>query len=401
MALRRPNPVGKVAIVHDWLTGMRGGEKCLEIFCELFPEAVIYTLLHNPGSVSPTIESHRIETSWINSLPFSRNRYRHYLPLFPKAIESFDLSGYDLVLSSSHCVAKGVETSPDSLHVCYCHTPMRYVWDQREAYFPPDRMNPWRRRVLYFLLDRLQRWDRDTSGRVDAFMANSENVRGRIERCYRRRAEVIYPPVDTDFFTPGGKEDGFYLVVSALVPYKKTDLAVEAFSRSGLPLVVIGSGPEMENLKKIAKRNVEFLGWQSGESLRNYYRSCRALIFPGVEDFGIVPVEVQACGRPVIAYREGGALESVTGPRADRDHLSGEGISGLFFEEQTPEALLSAVERFQRMDFDPDFIRKGSLRFSKENFRERIANFINSHVSEFAGASGPAVDRPSVSVSAD
>jgi len=401
MGLSGSNPVGKVAIVHDWLTGMRGGEKCLEIFCELFPEAVIYTLLHNPGSVSPTIENHPIKTSWISSLPFARNGYRHYLPLFPRAIESFDLSDYDLVLSSSHCVAKGAKAPPGSLHLCYCYTPMRYTWDRRGDYFPPERMNPWRRKAIYFFLDRLQRWDRESSKRVDTFIACSENVRARIERYYGREAQIIYPPVDTDFFTPGGKQEGYYLIVSALVPYKRIDLAVEAFNRLGLPLLIIGTGPEMENLKRLAKGNVEFLGWQSQQKLREYYRRCRALIFPGVEDFGIVPVEAQACGRPAIVYGEGGALETVSGPFAGGGPPSETRISGVFFEEQTVEALISAVELSRQIDFDSDFIRKGSLRFSKEIFKERIAAFINSEVSDFAPTPGWVGPRLSAQISTD
>jgi len=399
MGLSGSIPAGKVAIVHDWLTGMRGGEKCLEIFCELFPEAVIYTLVYNQGSVSPTIEAHPIRTSWVNSLPFARNGYRHYLPLFPRAIESFDLSGYGLVLSSSHCVAKGAKTPPGTLHLCYCYTPMRYTWDRREDYFPPEKMNLWRRKAIYFILDRLQNWDRESSKRVDSFIACSENVRERIKRYYRREAEVIYPPVDTKFFTPGDEGEDFYLVVSALVPYKRIDLAVEAFNRLGLPLLIIGTGPEMENLKRLAKGNVEFLGWQSQEKLREYYRRCRALIFPGVEDFGIVPVEAQACGRPVIAYGEGGASETVSGPFAGSISPSGTRISGVFFEEQNVEALISAVELSRQIDFDSDFIRKGSLRFSKEIFKERIAAFINSEVLDFVPTRGRVAPRLSAQIS--
>ena len=399
MGLSGSNPVGKVAIVHDWLTGMRGGEKCLEIFCELFPEAVIYTLVYNQGSVNPTIEAHPIRTSWVNSLPFARNGYRHYLPLFPRAIESFDMSGYDLILSSSHCVAKGVKAPPGSLHLCYCYTPMRYTWDRREDYFPPEKMNPWRRKAIYFILDRLQKWDRESSKRVDSFIACSENVRERIKRYYGRRAGLIYPPVDTEFFTPGDEGEDFYLVVSALVPYKRIDLAVEAFNRLGLPLLIIGTGPEMENLKRIAKGNVEFLGWQSQQELREYYRRCRALIFPGVEDFGIVPVETQACGRPVIAYGEGGASETVSGPFAGSGSPSETRISGVFFEEQNVEALISAIELSRQIDFDSDFIRKGSLRFSKEIFKEMIAAFINSEVSDFVPTRGRVAPRLSAQIS--
>jgi len=401
MGVSGSNPVGKVAIVHDWLTGMRGGERCLEVFCELFPEAVIYTLLHNPGSVSPTIEAHPIKTSWISSLPFARNGYRHYLPLFPKAIESFDLSAYDLVISSSHCVAKGVKTPPASLHLCYCYTPMRYTWDRRGDYFPPEQMSPWRRKLIYFILDRLQKWDRETSKRVNRFIACSENVRGRIERHYRREAELIYPPVDTDFFTPGGKQEGYYLIVSALVPYKRIDLAIETFNRLGLPLLIIGTGPEMENLKRIARGNVEFLGWQSQEQLREYYRSCRALIFPGVEDFGIVPIEAQACGRPIIAYREGGALETVSGPIAGRDSVWERDLSGVFFEPQAPAALIKAIELSRQIDFDSDFIRKGSLRFSKEIFREKVAAFVDSEVLKSAPTRGLVAGHLSAQISSD
>lgn len=356
----------RVAIVHDWLTGMRGGEKCLEVFCELFPDATLFTLLHNKGSVSKTIEAMKIKTSFIQNLPASAASYRNYLPLFPKAIESFDLRGFDFILSSSHCVAKGAKVPRGAMHICYCYTPMRYAWLFFQEYF--GKAGIVKRKLIQQALKYLQKWDLEANEEVDFFIAISDNIKNRIKEIYGREAEVIYPPVETGRFELSAGDKGFYLIVSALVPYKRIDIAVEAFKSLGERLVIIGSGNCERDLKKIAQDsdNIEFLGWVDDAQAADYYRNCRALIFPGEEDFGIVPVEAQAAGKPVIAFARGGALETVTPD------------TGVFFFEQSPEALKKAVLEFQEKKdkFNPQVIRGNALRFSRETFKKKIADFI-------------------------
>jgi glycosyltransferase involved in cell wall biosynthesis len=351
----------KVAFSHDWLNGMRGGEKCLEALCELYPESDIYTLFHEKGKVNGAIAARRIFTSPIQNLPGVFRSYRYYLPFFPQAIEAFDLEGYDVVVSTSHCVAKGIRKNRGAVHICYCFTPMRYAWGLFEEYF--GRRGALMKRAIQFFLKRIRHWDRRTSGRVDRFVAISSHVKDRIAAHYGREADVVYPPVDTDFFVPDPAvpAEDFYLVVSALVPYKKIELAIEAFSRNGRRLVVIGSGPEEPYLRSIAARNIEFLGWQPDAVLRDRYRRARALIFPGEEDFGIVPVEVQACGRFVIAYGKGGALETVK-----------DGTTGVFFHEPTVGSLCDAVARFESLSLDGQEARRNAMRFSRERFKEEI-----------------------------
>ncbi len=355
----------KVAIIHDWLTGMRGGEKCLEVFCELFPGATLFTLVHKKGSVSPAIEKMDIRTSFLQKFPDIENSYRYYLPLMPSAVRSFDLAGFDLVLSSSHCAAKGVKVPHGSLHICYCYTPMRYIWDMYGQYFGGASFAV--KAGMGVLRPFLRRWDVGTSKSVDSFIAISKNVQERIKRIYCRDSEVIYPPADTGFYTPdsGTRRGDYYLIVSAFAPYKRIDIAIEAFNRSGQKLKVIGSGQSEKYLRKIAAWNIEFLGWLENEELCEHYRGCRALIFPGEEDFGIVPVEAQACGAPVIAYRKGGAVETV-----------GEGVTGVFFGTQNVDSLLSAVKKFEGMEFDAGAIRANAVRFSRENFAASVKNFI-------------------------
>ena len=301
----------KIALVHDWLTGMRGGEKVLEVLCELYPDASLYTLLHNRGTVSSLIEQREIHTSFIDRLPLKTKSYRNYLPLFPRAIESFDFSQYDLLLSSSHAVAKGARPAPGAVHICYCHTPMRYVWELYDDYFVPGRAGLLTRAVMSVVAPRLRRWDVDSSERVHYFISNSRNVAQRISRYYHRTSDVVHPPVNLDQFTLSEGDDGYFLIVSALVPYKRVDLALHVFNESGEKLLIVGTGPERSRLQALARRNIEFLGWQSDVDLARLYARCRALIFPGVEDFGIVPLEARASGKPVIAFGEGGAL----GPR--------------------------------------------------------------------------------------
>jgi glycosyltransferase involved in cell wall biosynthesis len=360
----------RVALVHDWLTGMRGGERVLEALLGLWPDAEIFTLLHVPGSVSPLIESRPIHASFVGRLPGAARRYRSFLPLFPAAIERFDLRGYDLVVSSSHCVAKGVRTG-GTPHVCYCHTPMRYVWDLYDDYFGPGRASLPVRLLMPPVAAWLRRWDRRTASRVHTFIANSAHVRERIRRCYGRDAVVVHPPVDVERFRPAATREDFYLIVSALVPYKRVDLAIEAFNRLGRPLVVAGTGPELERLRRIAGPNIRFVGWLPDDEIADLYARCRAFIFPGIEDFGITAVEAQAAGAPVIAFGAGGALETVIGSDGERADAT-----GVFFHEPTPQALAQAVERADRATFDPAVLRRNAERFSLAAFQQGILDAV-------------------------
>ena len=356
----------KVALVHDWLTGMRGGEKCLEVLCELFPEADLYTLLHQKGKLSQNIESRSIRTSFVQHLPFGLKKYRHYLPLFPLAIEQFDLSAYDLIVSSSHCVAKGVRRNNSTYHISYVHTPMRYVWDQFNTYFRQPRTS-WPVRIGAELMrPYLQRWDRNTAKRVDTFLCNSNNIRKKILEYYGRESQVIYPPVDLSLFKPGDTKADFYLMVGAFAPNKRVDLAVHAFNQLKLPLKISGSGQDEEYCRSIAGETIEFLGTLSNEKLLELYQQARALVFPGEDDFGITPLEAQACGTPVIAFAAGGVLETVTDQ------------TGLFFKEQNVEALVKAVEIMERKweVFVPEKFQEQLSRFGRGHFKEQMAHAI-------------------------
>ena len=362
----------RVALVHDWLTGMRGGEKVLRSMCGLYPDADLFTLIHVPGSVDPVIEDRRIITSWLDRLPGARRGYRYLLGLMPGAIERLDLSGYDLILSSSHCVAKGVIKPPGALHVCYCHTPMRYIWSQDSAYRRTMGLSGLALRVFR---GRLRRWDLRSTDRVDAFIANSRNVAARIQDTYGRSADVVYPPIETDFYTPADVErEDFHLMVTAMAPYKRVDQAIAAFARTGRRLVIIGDGQQRRKLGKLAPANVEFLGWCDGETVRDHYRRCRAFIFPGQEDFGMTPLEAMACGAPVIAYAAGGALETVL----DVDGDDPAGPTGLHYAPQTVDALVSAVERLQerRDKFDRERLVLWARRFGQERFAAELERTI-------------------------
>jgi len=356
----------RVAIVHDWLTGMRGGERVLEALLDLFPDAEIFTLLHVPGTVSARIEARPIHVSFVQRLPGASRRYRNYLPLFPAAVERLDLSGFDLVVSSSHAVAKGA-IGRGAVHVCYCHTPMRYVWDQYDAYFGPGRAPPAVRVLMRLLAPRLRRWDRRTAGRPARLVANSAFVRDRIRTVWRRDSEVVHPPVDVDRFTAGAGREDWYLIVAALVAYKRIDLAVHAFSRSRRRLVVVGDGPQLGGLRAMAAPGITFTGRLPDEEVADLMARCRAFVVPGVEDFGIATVEAQAAGAPVIAFGRGGSLETVV-PR-----INGEvGATGLLFDEQTVDALDAAVARFERLTFDPAASACNARRFRTERFHERM-----------------------------
>ena len=362
----------RVALVHDWLTGQRGGEKVLEVLAEIFPEAPIYTLFHFPGSQSPALEGREIHTSFLQRLPCLRKKYRMYLPLFPLAVELFDLSDYDLVVSSSHCVAKGIIPGPDALHLSYVHSPVRYAWNQYHAYFSPRELSLFRRLAVPRVIHRLRIWDVASSARVDHFIANSANVARRIRRYYRRDAEVIHPPVDTDFFQPAARPSrDYFLLVTALVPYKNAGLVVETFRQTGDRLVVVGRGMEQKALRRLAGADTQWLPAVSGERLRELYQNARALVFAGVEDFGIALAESQACATPVIAFGRGGARDIVV----DR-------VTGVLFPEATVPGLKAALADFARLDLDAAAIRANSLRFSAARFREEFQRSLRSLAAE-------------------
>jgi glycosyltransferase involved in cell wall biosynthesis len=339
---------------------MRGGEKVLEAICELYPEATLYTLVRVPGSVSARIERQEIRTSPVQWLPAAGRAYRNYLPLFPAAVELFDLDPYDLVISSSHCAAKSVIRNGRATHVCYCHSPMRYAWDQFPAYFGPEQVGPLRSRLLRPIMAQLARWDAATAGRVDRFLANSQYVAGRIRRYYNRGSTVVYPPVDTVFYQMAAgarRPDPSFLVVSALVPYKRVDLAIEACRLAGVPLRIVGRGPEEARLRQIAGSSVEFLGWLSDEDIRELYGRTAAILLPGVEDFGMVPVEAQACGAPVVALRSGGACETVQ-----------DEITGVLVDDGSAQGLAEGIARVRSLHLDPSAIRANAEQFSRDRF---------------------------------
>ncbi len=362
----------RIAIVHDWLTGMRGGEKVLAEMLRLLPEADVFTLLWQRGSVSPLIESRVRQVSFLDRLP--HRSYRYYLPLFPAAVRSFDLAGYDLVISSSHAVAKGVQAPRGATHIAYIHTPMRYLWDARADYFQFGSGLWWKRAALALAAPRLRRFDLDSAAGIDLFVANSENVRQRIRRLYGADGQVIHPPVDTTFFCPSAQPPGdYYLAISSLEPYKRIDVAVRAFTGGSRRLLVVGKGTLEGPLRALAGPPVEFLGEVSDERLRELYRGSRALVFAGREDFGMVMVEAQACGRPVVAYAEGGASESVV-----------DGRTGVLFSPQTEAALMEAVARLENRSWDSGEIRRNSLRFSRETFRDRFAALLDLPLAECA-----------------
>jgi len=353
----------RVALAHDWLTGMRGGEKVLEILCRGFPQAELYTLIHNREAVSDVLNSHKIHTSPLQRIPGVMRNYRAMLPLFPAAAASLRPRAPDLLISTSHCVAKSVRPPAGARHLCYCFTPMRYAWSFYEEYFGGGRLKALACKPL---LAMLRRWDRRTAGRVDRFVAISRHVAERIRRFYGRECDIVHPPVDTEFFTTGGERAGeFDLVVSALVPYKRIDLAVSAYTRTGRALKIVGVGSELPGLRRLAGANIEFMEWRSDEEVRALYRACRCLVFPGEEDFGIVPLEAQACGCPVVAFGRGGALETVE-----------EGISGVFFKVQDEQSLMEAVDRCAAMRWDPSAIRAQAEPFGVRPFVDGIAGAI-------------------------
>ncbi len=351
-------------IVHDWLTGSRGGEKVLDAICRMVPAAPVLTLVSRAEAITGALAGRRIRTSVIQHLPMAATRYREYLPLFPTAIEQFDLDDVDLVISTSHCAAKAVVPTGRAVHVSYCHSPMRYAWDQFPAYFGPERVGTLASATLRPIMAWLARWDQATAPRVTEFAANSRYVAGRIARYYNREAAVLYPPVDTDFFTPGTGARGahaagsdFALVVSALVPYKRIDIAIAAAAEAGWPLTIVGSGPDERRLRALAGKSVTFLGHVDAETLRDLYRRAGALLLPGEEDFGIAPVEALACGCPVVALARGGATETVD-----------DGVTGVLVEDLTGSAFADALSRVPSLPSSVADRRDRALRFSPSRF---------------------------------
>ena len=362
----------KVAFVHYWLVGMRGGEKVLEALCRMFPQADIFTHVYDPRKISPLIRGHKVTTSSIAKLPMATKMYTKYVSKMPRALEELDLTGYDLVISSESGPAKGVITPPEALHLSYVHSPMRYIWDHYGIY--RSNADPVTRHMMSKLSSDLRTWDVVSAARVDGFAANSRFVQNRIEKYWRRESCVIHPPVDVAGFSPDPNTElgSFYLYAGELTSYKRPDLAVEAFTELGLPLVVIG-GPDKAaaELAKTAGRNVRFLGRVSDEKLKRYFAACRALIFPGEEDFGILPVEVMAAGRPVIAYGKGGALDTVV-----------DGETGSFFESQTVASLVTAVETFERekrYEVDTAKLISHAQRFDEETFRAGMIEMLAAY----------------------
>lgn len=366
----------RVAIVHDWLVEKGGAELVLKELIACYPNADLFSLLDFFGNEDREfyLAGKSVATSFLQNMPMAKNKYRNYLPLMPIAIEQFDLTKYDLVISSSYAVAKGVITGPDQLHVCYCHSPIRYAWDMQYQYLSEAKLtNGLKSIFVKWVLHKLKNWDYRSSASVDSFFANSYFISRRIMKFYKRDSIVINPPVDISAFSLCENKDDFYLTASRMVPYKKIDLIVKAFSK--MPekkLIVIGAGPDFDKISKLATDNVIMMGYQSFSVLKDYMQRAKAFVFAAEEDFGIVPVEAQACGTPVIAFRKGGALETVS-----------EGISGVFFDEQTTESIIGAVNSFENITFIPSVVRDNSLKFSIENFRSKIKESIDERLAAF------------------
>ncbi|HET7274377.1 MAG TPA: glycosyltransferase [Longimicrobiaceae bacterium] len=368
----------KVAITADWMSNVGGGGRVLTHLHSMFPDAPVYTTIHDPATLSPEMNGWDIRPSFLQRIPFARKRYQAFLPLMPLAFEQFDLREYDLVLTTNSACAKGVITSPGTLNICYCHTPCRYIWDLYHDYVRDLRFKALAAPVAHWL----RVWDRQAADRVDHFVANSHEVSSRIRRHYRRDSEIIYPPVDVDRITPNDREpEDFFLVVSRLVNYKRIDLAIEAANRLKKRLIVIGDGPARRHLRKLAGPTVEFLGNLTDDEVADHYARCRALLFPGFEDFGIAAVEAQAAGRPVIAYGRGGATETVM-----------ENATGLHFEEQSVDALCEAMVEFEEHDFDPAVCRRNAERFDAAEFRRRMRETVELQMGGIA--TKPAVPKP-------
>lgn len=362
----------KVALVHDWLTNMGGAERVVINFKQIYRDSPIYTTIYNPDNLDAELENIDVRTSFLQDKKDAKTNHQKYFPFMPMAFESFNLNDYDIVLSSSSSCAKGVITNPDTMHVCYCHSPMRYGWEFYYEYADTSNMKKLKKKLLKYFMDYMRVWDNVSSSRVDYFIANSENVAKRIWKHYRRESVVIHPAVRCNLFNISDKDEEYFLIVSRLVEYKKIDLAVEAFNELGLPLVIIGDGAEREKLELKAKDNIKFMGRQSDDVIKEYYSKCRAFIFPGEEDFGITPLEAQASGRPVIAFGKGGALETVI-----------DGETGVFFDDQTVNSLKKAILRFEKFNFDKEYIRKHAEGFDEVIFRQKVKKFVDEKYIEF------------------
>lgn len=368
-----------VAIIHDWLVVNGGAEKVLEEILAIYPQAEIFTLVdYLPEKDRLWLGERKVHTSFIQRLPLSKSKYRNYFPLFPIAIEQFDLSGFDLIISSSYAVAKGVITGPEQTHVSYCHSPARYAWDLQAQYLKESNMEKGlKSTIARYFLHKFRIWDTRTSNSVDAFIANSKFIKKRIHKCYRRDADVINPPVKLTQFQLETEKDDFYLTASRMVPYKRIDLVVEAFTKMpDKKLKVIGEGPEFEKIKAIAEgfNNIEMLGFQSNEVLIDNMQKAKAFVFAAEEDFGIIPVEAQACGTPVIAYGKGGCLETVV-----------DGVSGLHFSEQTLSSVIDAIHRFEKMEPLPaEQVRANAEQFSIESFHHKLKTIVETTIAERA-----------------
>ena len=367
----------KKALIHDWFSTYAGAEKCVESFTDIWDDFEIYSLIDflSGADRDKILKGKRAHTSFIQKLPFAKDKYRNYLPLFPLAIEQFDLSDYDVVLSSSHAVAKGVLTHSNQLHIAYVHTPIRYAWDLYHQYLRESGLDRGLKGMLAkYFLHKIRLWDASTANRVDHYVANSRYIARRIKKTYGKPSDVIYPPVDVDKFTLREAKEEFYLTASRMVPYKKVDLIVEAFSQTDKKLLVIGDGPDMAKIKSKAGKNVELLGFASDETMTDLMGRAKAFVFAAEEDFGITPVEAQACGTPVICFGRGGACETV------RD-----GESGLYFMEQNTKELLAAVAKFEQNydKFEPVKIRENSLKFSRARFEAEIKSYVEKKYEEF------------------
>jgi glycosyltransferase involved in cell wall biosynthesis len=365
----------KVAIIHYWLVGMRGGEKVVEALCEMYPQADIFTHVYVPEMVSDRIRQHRIIPTFINSLPRAARMYKAYLPLMPLALEQLDLRGYDLIISSESGPAKGIIAPSDAIHVCYCHTPMRYIWNMYHDYRQSAGLVA--RNMMPLLTHYLRMWDVTSAARVDSFVANSATVAGRIHRYYGAPSVVIHPPVDTDAFSLAAPSElgDYFLMVGELVSYKRPDLAVRAFNDMKLKLVVIGGGEMLDEIRRLAGPTVKVLGSQPFDVLKQHYSRCRALIFPGEEDFGMVPVEAMASGRPVVAYGRGGAIETVA-----------KGLSGVFFEKQTVEDISAAVRSLGDIEIDPEKVAAHARRFGRDQFFQKMRAHIDDLLAQKTSA---------------
>lgn len=356
----------RVALVHDYLNQMGGAERVLLIFKEMFPEAPIFTSIYDPKRVHSDFQKFEIHTSFMQKFPFIMNHHQPYLPFYPLAMESFDLRGYDLVLSSSSAFAKAVITRPETTHICYCHTPMRWAWNYSD-YINRENISGIVKVFLPLIVSSLRIWDYSSASRVDHFAANSPVVASRIKKYYRRESEVIPPPIDTSLFQTSNETEDYFLILSRLIPYKRIDIAIQAAKTLGVPLKIIGAGRDYLRLKSLSGPTVEFLGKLPDEKVKEYLSKCRALIHPGEEDFGLTPLEAQASGRPVIAYGRGGVITSVT-----------PGKTGVFFNEQTEESLINAIQRFEKINFNPQKIRQQAEKFDIKIFKQRMLQFIEA-----------------------